>query len=133
MYKASTFNVSMVCRNVQCQHFILATVLWCQTYTNFIYSVLKNETAQPPGMAPSTIPQISLYFEEIPKETLLNNESSIPIICGTLQNRRKIMNTFGGGGCFTGVSSRYRNHLCFLTFTIKHYSCFQIPPSARNN
>lgn len=35
------------------------------------------------------------------------------------------------------VSSYYGNHagshLCFLTFTIKHYSCFQIPLSARNN
>ena len=35
------------------------------------------------------------------------------------------------------VSSHYGNHagsnLCFLTFTTKHYSCFQIPLSARNN
>lgn len=29
------------------------------------------------------------------KQTLLNNENSIPLIYGTLQNRNKIMNTFG--------------------------------------
>lgn len=80
------------------------------------------------------------------RKTLLNNESSIPLIWGTLQNRNKIMNTFGGEGVlWSGVgwgggdamSSHYVNHagshLCFLTFTIKHYSCFQIPPSVRNN
>lgn len=49
-------------------------------------------------LAPSTIPQISLYFEQRP---LLNNESSGPLIWGTLQNRKKIMNTFGVGGVTT--------------------------------
>lgn len=50
-----------------------------EIHKNDLYVCRKRDSAAS-VVGISTIPQISLYFEQRPKETLLNNESGIPLI-----------------------------------------------------
>lgn len=67
-----------------------------------VSEIYKNIQRPASWMAPSAILQISLCFQQGPKESLLSNGSCFPHIWGTLQNRKSIMNTFGGDGVSQG-------------------------------
>lgn len=82
---------------------LLRSSAWCQKIFRNDLQFVGNETTPPPWTAPSTIPQISLYFEQRPEETLLNNESSISLIWGVLQKQEGNNEYIWRRGCLQGT------------------------------